>query len=383
MIVLLEICKFVLNIIYCFFKLFRTNNDKILFISRQSNEITLDFDLLYQALKKKKKNYKIVIICKKFDNIQKKFIVYIYWTLKMMYHLATSKVCVIDSYCLPVSVLKHKKSLKILQIWHSLGAIKQFGYQTLGKKSGRNHKLALGLNMHKNYDLIVSGSNEMTKYFEKAFNYESDKFINVGLPRIDYLLHQNIKIKNKIIKAYPELNKKKVILYVPTFRKNKDCTIYVNELINVINYKKYNLIIKSHPNQDLILDENIIYTCKEFSAIDLLTIADYVITDYSGIAIEAAVLDKKTYYYLYDYDEYKKNNGLNIDIYNEMPQCAFKHASDLFNKIDNGVYNYEALQKYKSKYITNLKGNSTELIVEVINNWCEVKMTDVLENKNN
>lgn len=133
MIVLLEICKFVLNIIYCFFKLFRTNNDKILFISRQSNEITLDFDLLYQALKKKKKNYKIVIICKKFDNIQKKFIVYIYWTLKMMYHLATSKVCVIDSYCLPVSVLKHKKSLKILQIWHSLGAIKQFGYQTLGK----------------------------------------------------------------------------------------------------------------------------------------------------------------------------------------------------------------------------------------------------------
>lgn len=131
------------------------------------------------------------------------------------------------------------------------------------------------------------------------------------------------------------------------------------------------------------MDENIIYTCKEFSAIDLLTIADYVITDYSGIAIEAAVLDKKTYYYLYDYDEYKKNNGLNIDIYNEMPQCAFKHASDLFNKIDNGVYNYEALQKYKSKYITNLKGNSTELIVEVINNWCEVKMTDVLENKNN
>ena len=48
-----------------------------------------------------------------------------------MYYLATSKVCVLDGYCIPASILKHKKKLKIIQIWHASGAIKKFGYQIL------------------------------------------------------------------------------------------------------------------------------------------------------------------------------------------------------------------------------------------------------------
>jgi CDP-ribitol ribitolphosphotransferase len=56
------------------------------------------------------------------------------YVFKAMYYLATSKVCVTESYCVPISILKHKKELKVIQIWHSSGAVKKFGYQALNTK---------------------------------------------------------------------------------------------------------------------------------------------------------------------------------------------------------------------------------------------------------
>ena len=41
-----------------------------------------------------------------------------------MYHLATSRACIVDTYIIPVSILKHRDELIIIQIWHALGAIK-------------------------------------------------------------------------------------------------------------------------------------------------------------------------------------------------------------------------------------------------------------------
>ena len=51
MIILIKIFKFILNIIYSIFKLFKTKN-RITFISRQSNNINVDFVLLGKKIKK-------------------------------------------------------------------------------------------------------------------------------------------------------------------------------------------------------------------------------------------------------------------------------------------------------------------------------------------
>lgn len=361
---LLTIFKYLLNFIYLFFKLFKTKNNKITFISRQSNTKTLDFIYIEDELIKRNNSLKLVFLCKRFDNIKKHFISYSFYTLKTMFHIATSKVCIIDSYCLPISILKHKENLKVVQIWHSLGAIKKFGYQTLDKDFGRSKTIATSLNMHKNYDLIISGSKKMTKYFAKAFNYKENYFLNVGLPRIDYLIKEKDKIKENIYKKYPILKDKIVIMYAPTFRKNN--VDKVNEVINAFNSDKYILIIKGHDNQKLNIDKNKVLTCDEFKSLDLLTITDYLITDYSGIALEGASIDVKTLYYVYDYEDYIKENGLNIDLYKEMKECTSSNINDLYEIIDNDLYNNELLKRYKNRYLDNKKGNSTVLIVDKI-----------------
>jgi CDP-ribitol ribitolphosphotransferase len=119
-------------------------------------------------------------------------------------------------------------------------------------------------------------------------------------------------------------------------------------------------------NQKLDINSTKVYTCDEFSAIELLAVCDYLITDYSAIALEAAILDKKTYYYLHDYEEYLEKNGLNIDLFKEMPGCTFKSAKDLMESINKDKYNTEAFSEYKRKYLPKNLGNSTKLLVELI-----------------
>jgi CDP-glycerol glycerophosphotransferase (TagB/SpsB family) len=100
--------------------------------------------------------------------------------------------------------------------------------------------------------------------------------------------------------------------------------------------------------------------------VELLCACDYIITDYSAIAVEAAILNKKTYYYLFDYEDYKRDNGLNIDLFEEMPGCVFKQGTELIEALEQGSYNLTALASYRKKYLPAGLGTSTDAITDMI-----------------
>lgn len=381
MIFLIVLLKINLNIIYFFLKLFPTNRKQVVLISRQSDNVTLDFSLLKEEILKIDPEYKIICLCDKVKKSFKGFIKYYFDTLKHLYYLSTSRVCVVDSYCLAVSILKHKKNLTIIQIWHAIATVKKFGYQTLQKEYGRNEKIAKKLNMHKNYDWIISGSNVMAPIFAKAFNTDVRKIKNIGTPRIDYLLKKENVVKKHITKKHPDLIKKKVILYAPTFRKNKK--INLDNLINTIDFKKYNLVVKTHPVKNQQFVNKKVFNCPEFSTLELLTVADYVITDYSAISVEASLLNKPVYFYVYDFIEYNKKNGLNIDLYKEMNGLCYRNFKSLYKKLDTENYNYRLLNDFKNKYVDNQNGNSGYLLANYIVNgeWSKFNSNQYVKHK--
>ena len=112
-----------LKLIYFFLKIFKTK-DQIVFISRQSNKPSLDFIMLREELLQQNKNLKTIFLTKKVEKNIKSVLLNTIMTFRQMYYLATSKICIIDGYNISVSVLKHKKNLKILQI-HTLRDLKQ------------------------------------------------------------------------------------------------------------------------------------------------------------------------------------------------------------------------------------------------------------------
>lgn len=356
------IFTYFLKSIYFILKLFPIQN-KIVFISRQTDMPSLDFRMLKKEIEKLDNKVKIVFVTKKMKKNLKAGLKSLKNIFIQMFHLATSKICITDGYNIPVSVLKHKKELKVFQIWHSLGAIKKFGYQTLN--TSKKKKVAKVLKMHKNYDYIISGSDAMTKYFAKAFNYDKNKFYSLGLPRIDYILNYTKINKKKIYNKYPVLKNKKIILYTPTFRDNDNYKI--NEFINSVDLKKYALIVKIHPNMNykINLKDNV-YICNEFTSLQLLSVADYIITDYSAISIEAAILEKPIYLYVYDLNEYSNDPGINIVLNKELPNCVFENAEDLYKSLDKGKYDKSILKGFKDKYVCNCNGTVTHNLAKFI-----------------
>lgn len=338
----------------------KTQN-KVTFISRESNTPSIDFILLSDKLKKDKPYVKQVILTKKISKgILNKF-KYALHIFCQMYHIATSKVVVVDTYIIPVSVLKHKKTLKIIQIWHALGAIKKFGYQILGMGEGSSKVLANAMKMHNNYDVITCASLATAKFFSEAFNTSMDKIKVCGMPRVDYIL--NVDKNVDILKENPDYIGKKTILYIPTFRKKKP--VYIEDITSRVDKTKYNLIIKLHPLDKTCIDEK--YTAKgNFSTYDLMKFADYIITDYSATAIEASLLNKPLFLYVYDLDEYNNLRGLNINLVCELKNSTSKNIQDILDKIQKDEYDYSQLDVFKRKYIETYNINNTESTCKII-----------------
>ena len=357
--------KALMTIVYGILKLFPVVPGKVLFLSRQSDQLSLDFCMLKKELVSQSEGrVKIVAICNRLDDSKKGLPGFALDTLKSMYHLATAQVCVLDAYWPAVCMLKHKKSLTVIQMWHAIGKIKKSGYQTLDRESGRSSKTARLLCMHRNYDVIIAGGKAFNRFYCESFDTTEDKLLNIGLPRIDHLLLTQEENRRRVYETYPELKEKKVILYAPTFRRYSE--LNWEPLLDAIDFTQYVLLLKSHPNQKLTCDRAGVLLCPEFTAVDLLAVCDYLITDYSAIALEAAVLNKKTYYYLYDFEEYTAKNGINVNPFESMPGCAFYDGGRLMEALTTEVYPQEVLDAYRRNYLPENLGSSTQLLAQTV-----------------
>ena len=342
-IILIKIGIFILNTIYFFIKLFPINKNKVTFISRQSNEVSLDFTMIAKELKQQNENIKIVFLCKKLGTSFSEKLKYCFHMVKQMYNIATSKVVILDSYCIPICILKQKKNLVVIQIWHALGSLKKFGYSSLDKNDGRNGKLARAMKMHKNYTYILTSSNISKQFFEEAFNAKDEQMLVMNLPRVDFLKSkkEQEKMKIRFLEIYPETNnKKKNILYCPTNRKGQ--RIPLEDMIKEIPFDKYNFIVKLHDGTEIIyVEDKKIQKNSTFTGMELLHIADHIITDYSAIVYEAAITQKPIYFYTYDYEEYQINRGTYIDYMSEMPGPICKDFKEIMKMIEENKYDKE------------------------------------------
>lgn len=373
--VAITLLKLNLSIVYFILKLLPTKENKVTIISRQQSDPSIDLTYLEHELKNR--GYNVVVMCKLLNKNLKSLVTYYFNLYKQMYNLATSKICIVDTYIIPVSVLKHKKDLLIIYICHGVGNIKKFGYQTLSKESGKDEVVSTLMNMHKNYDYVISTSEATNPFYAEAFNIDINKVIPLGNPKIDYILKVKSK-KEEILKKYPNLKDKPVILYVSTFRTYEDD--YLEKFLDNADTKNYNIIMHIHPvaytyhkDIDKKLNKDGIYRCSDIATVDLLSVADYVITDYSSFVFESAILKIPTYLYVSDYDKYIEKNGLNVDIFKELPGCVYKESKEIFKAIDNKQYNMDVLNRIKEKYVANCDGKVTQRLVDFIINESKVK----------
>lgn len=348
---------------YAFYKR-RKTEDKIAFISRQSETPSTDFRYLINEIKTNYPQYKVTVLCKMIPPSFGGKIKYLGEMFRQMKAFATSKVVVLDGYCILASMLRHKKELKIIQIWHALGAFKKFGRSVLDKDGGKSSKTAKAFRMHKNYSLIAASGDACVPFFSEAFGQPESRFIPIGIPRMDYLTdpEENARVRGNILLKYPQLdNGRKTILYAPTFRDTDAdraaLAAATKELVNKVNYSDFNLIVKHHvvdSNKEQIYTDSRMNMAQgeNFTAMDFMCAADYVVTDYSSVIYEALLKDLPIYIYCFDSDKYIDERGFYIDFWTDLPALYSKNAKGICDFIASGMRaNREKEETFKKAYV--------------------------------
>lgn len=345
----------ILNLIYRIFWIFPIKK-KVVFISRESNTPSVDICRLRDRLKEKEPKLEVTVLCRMIGPGVGGKLSYGLHILTQMYHMATAQVVVLDTYCIAASVLKHRKNLKIIQMWHAVGCMKKFGYSILDMAEGRSRKVADAMRMHRNYDYIFASSKGCIPYLAEAYDCEQEKFVVRPLPRLDILIQPEEIAQNaeKLYQIYPQLREKETILYVPTFRKKGEQEAEIQRLISAIDLQRYNFVVKYHPivsqrrqREDVIVDST-------YSSLEWMSVSDYVITDYSAVVYEAAVAGKPLFFYAYDMEEYEAGRSFYVDYKSEMPGVICKEAQEIAQAIESKEYDLQKVKEFANRYIEKM-----------------------------
>lgn len=362
---LIKLFKLGLTIIYIPLKLLKTK-DRIVYLSRQSDSKSLDMQLLEKEINKISPGTQQFFRLRMIHNSIGAYFRYCFGIIGDLYYLATSKVAIVDTYSIAVSCLKHKDDLKVVQIWHALGALKKFGLQSIGTKEGRDERISNAMCMHKNYDYIIAPSKATARFYMEAFGYHNSSAVKIcSLPRVDALL-SDTGSSSRFYKENPDLSDKKIVLYLPTFRDGEAAAFRLLKDEFRQGMDGFKLIVSAHPLFSKIQKESEFSVNGSFSTVELMKIADVIITDYSACAFEASVLMKKLYFFVPDYEKYSRDRGLNIDLYSEMPSATFDSADELCNSIREDMYDLNALYAFKSKYVENASTDNSEVLAKFI-----------------
>lgn len=353
----------------------KARNKRVSIISRESDSKTLDVAMLEAELLRR--GVRVTVLSKLLTKDKSlKAIGYAGHVLRQEAAILASDVVVLDTYCIPASMIPHRKTTKVVQMWHALGAIKKFGWQTVGKEGGSSEKVARLMKMHHGYDYVISPSDITAEHFCEAFKSDSSKIVKYGLPRIDYIKSvaagdRHNEMQSRILSKYPQLNNgKRTVLYAPTFRRGK--AVDVKSLLDAFDAEKYNIIVKLHPLYRGDAGEtpegcaNTIYD-EIFSSYDWLSMADIIISDYSSFVIESTLADKPLYIYAYDLEDYEINTGLNIDFAAEpIAPYVFRNADELAAAAGRDDYDVNALHAFRDRYIDINTENCTAALADFI-----------------
>ena len=134
----------------------------------------------------------------------------------------------------------------------------------------------------------------------------------------------------------------KVVLYAPTFRDDFRTDVYNLDLALVSKSLsdrlggEWRILVRLHPN---VMKENIVKLTPDSIDVtsypdmqELLLVADVLITDYSTIIYDMAIMRKLILLYAPDLDDYKNNRGLK-PIYFNLPSRINQSNDELMEYI--------------------------------------------------
>lgn len=252
------------------------------------------------------------------------------YSLRFIYDILTCGF-LISNTRLPLWLnFKNRKGQCYIQTWHSSLRLKKIeGDAKLGEEYERTAQCDA-----RKTSLMVSGCRFSSDIYKRAFWY-TGPILEVGTPRLDFLLNQSESDKFAIFDKVGLESDSRYILYAPTFRKggsleayNIDYKLLVDTLVKKFG-GKWKVLCRLHPNLiGKVSFDNVVEECIDVTNYndiqELLVISDMLITDFSSCMFDFAFMRKPCILYASDYLQYIKNER---DLYFEIQSLPFPLAT--------------------------------------------------------
>ncbi|MET9362042.1 CDP-glycerol glycerophosphotransferase family protein [Streptomyces sp. NPDC006632] len=256
----------------------------------------------------------------------------------------------IDNQGFPASLAK-RAGTTYIQTWHG-SALKRMGFdlpqmKVLGRGERERHQRALD-----RFDHFLVRSEHDVRTLARGFRLREERLLRAGYPRNDELVKareaesaSGERERGPVAEALKIDPAKKVLLYAPTFRATPQGAVRRFELpFDVEAFAErfgdeYTLLIRSHYLNQVVLPPSVrgkvIDVSSGYDISPLLVLADGLITDYSSLMFDYALLDRPMVFFAYDYDEYAdESRGTYFDLRDKAPGPVVATEGELFAAVE-------------------------------------------------
>lgn len=332
------------KILYLFYALifnisrvfFKVKENRIAFISMHNENFRDSLGCVYHYLKEKNR-YDFVLITREDLSLKKPLALFKFFFQKAR-ELATSKYVFLNDNFMPLGYLNFSDETVVTQLWHGEGAFKKIGLDIPQPESVRKREIACA----EKTDYLICSSKNLISMYSEAFGIPEEKILPLGAPRADYILTKEnaLKAKENFLKLYPQAKGKKVMLYAPTFRDERqqdeklldsfDGARLLREFGN-----EYEIFIRLHPqvHSSTASFEGITDVTEYEDVRELLLATDVLITDYSSICMDFSLLERKTVFYCPDLEWYRQRRDFYIDYEKDIPGPMAKNTDELIEAL--------------------------------------------------
>lgn len=304
------------------------------------------------------------------------------WSLPYLKALAQAEFWV-DNQSYPLKLTKRPETTYI-QTWHG-SALKNMGFDQPSLKAQTRQQQAEQQRSLDRFDRFLIRSEHDVHTLAKAFRLKEKTLLRVGYPRNDALVRARqreaalgARERGPLAAELGIAEDKTVLLYAPTFRKaggrhgRFELPFDVERFADQFG-DRYVLLVRSHYLNHVVLPPTVQGRVIDVSArhdvTPLLELADGLITDYSSVMFDYALLDRPLVFFTYDYDEYvHEGRGTYFDLLEHAPgpvvrtEDAFHEAIKSFES--QALEYAKSRKEFVAKFGEYDQGNAAQSIVD-------------------
>ena len=284
----------------------------------------------------------------------------------------------VDNQTFPGYVRK-RPGQRYLQTWHGI-PLKKMGRDKVGTELPEQQPdRGVGA-----WDELVVPCPYFERVFVPAFDYRKG-LVRYGTPRNDALVDGSLT-SEQARRALDLPLDARVLLYAPTFREdNRGSKVRVTppfdpaELLGELGDDNTYLLLRPHYLNRIAVSKHARYRTLDVSRIDdvnlLYHAADVLITDYSSVMFDFALLRKPMVFYTYDYAEYVSTRGTYVDLKEVAPGPFVTTTAELVEALrrtdaDQALYD-PAYSAFLEEYCGHEDGKASRRAVERLLNHGE------------